>query len=180
MLAKRLITLLKYEQFVNAYKFLRIMMHQGFLMEISIEIVWLVILLALILYFLLKLKFLLNAKKWLITSGKITRMEWTTYKNTLWPEIEYTYTVYEKDFIGEYFFIDTVFNSPSSRYARLLAYKTALAYQQDQLIDIFYNPEDPRQSALDVLIPSKLKVIILFLGLFILFQSVIIVRSLLG
>lgn len=137
-----------------------------------INIGWLIFLLLLLWHFVQNWRLLNNARGWLMTKGRITQFLWTCEGHQLWPKIEYTYQVYERDFQGDYFFLDTSHNSPSSQYSRKVAYKAAMAFEKDEEIDVFYNPNDPRQAALDVHIPRKLHVIIGLLLLLVVLQMV--------
>lgn len=130
------------------------------------DITWLSFLLVLLWHFAREWCVLQQTKHWLIAKGRITQLIWTHERHHLWPKIEYTYQVYERDFVGEYFFLDTTHNNPYSAYARKVAYRAAIAFEKDEDIDVFYNPNNPLQAALDVTIPAKLTVIIcLLLGL---------------
>ena len=82
-------------------------------------------------------------------------------------KIQYKYQVLNQEYYSEYFFLDTSLNNPNSKYARTVAYRAALAYEEDSEIDVFYNPNDPRQAVLDITIPRKLNLIIILLISFI-------------
>jgi len=124
------------------------------------DMAWLIFLLVMLRHFWLERWVLQEAHYWLLTTGQVTRLEWTQEGHQLWPKIEYTYQVNDRDFLGEYFFLDTAHNNPNSKYARKVAYRAAVAYQKGEAISVYYNPENPQQSALDVHIPYKLNVII--------------------
>ncbi|MFC3908245.1 DUF3592 domain-containing protein [Legionella dresdenensis] len=144
-----------------------------------IDIAWLVFLLAMLRHFWQERWFLSEARYWLIVKGRITRLEWSQEGSRLWPKIEYSYQVNERDFLGEYLFLDTSHNTPNSRYARKLAYQVAMAFKKDEEITVFYNPDNPTQSALDVHIPTKLNLIIgLIMFLIIVHLGVIVYRLL--
>jgi hypothetical protein len=134
-----------------------------------IDLFWLTFLLLLLRHFWRDRRLLQQTKFWLITKGHITHFAWTHEGHQLWPKIEYSYQVFDKDFIGEYLFLDTSHNNPSSRYARKIAYRAAIAFEKDEDIDVFYNPNNPEQAALDITMPRKLSLIlILLVGLIIL------------
>lgn len=141
---------------------------------------WLLFLLLLFRHFWRDRNALLQSKSWLKVSGHITRCDWTKVGHNIWPKIEYTYQVHDKDLIGEYLFLDTSHNSPNSKYSRLIAYKAAVAFKQNSAIDVYYNPNDPEQSALDVTIPRKLNIILILIGLLIVFHIGFIVFLILG
>ncbi|MDP1603506.1 MAG: DUF3592 domain-containing protein [Legionella sp.] len=127
------------------------------------DIAWLLFLLLLLRHFWQDRRALEKARHWLITRGRITKFLWTREGTHLWPKIEYTYHIYDQDFTGEYFFLDTSHNNPNSNYSRQVAYRAAIAFEKDEEIDVYYNPNNPVQAALDVRIPVKLNVIIVLL-----------------
>jgi hypothetical protein len=140
-----------------------------------LDLGWLLFLLFLLRHFWQKRKILLQATGWLKAKGRITIFEWTEVGHTVWPKIEYSYQVHEHDLVGEYLFLDTIHNTPNSKYARLIAYKAAVAFKKDEEIDIYYNPDHPEQSALDVSMPKKLNFILLLIGSVTLFQMGLII-----
>lgn len=142
-----------------------------------VNIIGLVFLLLVFRHFWQQWQMLNQARYWLITQGRITQLLWTRDGNNIWPTIEYTYQVYDSDFIGEYFFLDTSHNNPYSKYARAVAYRAAIAFKNNEEIDVFYNPNNPLQSALDVSIPLKLKWILGFLLALIVTHVVMMVLS---
>lgn len=132
-----------------------------------LDLGWLIILLILFLHFWRDRRALAQAQFWLITKGRITDCEWTQVGHSAWPKIKYSYQVYDKDLEGEHLFLDTAHNNPNSKYARHIAYKAAVAFKEDQEIDVYYNPNNPEQSALDVTMPKKLNVILILIGILI-------------
>lgn len=141
---------------------------------------WLIFLLILLRHFWLDRQQLLQAQSWLKTRGHITSCEWIEQGHSIWPKIEYTYQVHEKDLTGEYLFLDTSHNSPNSKYSRNIAYKAAVAFKENSQIDVYYNPNHPEQSALDVTMPRKLTVILVLIGALIGLHLVIIALRLLN
>ncbi|MCL5272465.1 MAG: DUF3592 domain-containing protein [Gammaproteobacteria bacterium] len=141
---------------------------------------WLLFLLLLFRHFWRDRNALMQSNAWLKVSGHITRCDWTIVGHSIWPKIEYTYQVHDKDLIGEYLFLDTSHNSPHSKYSRLIAYKAAIAFKENSTIDVYYNPNDPEQSALDVTIPRKLNLILILIGLLIAFHIGFIIFLILG
>lgn len=139
-------------------------MHWHNLSQWVLDLGWLFFLLVLLRHFVQDRRGLLRTRSWLKTKGHITSYELTTVGNNLWPKIEYSYQVYDKDLIGEYLFLDTAHNSPTSKYSRQIAYKAAMAYKENAEIDVFYNPNNPEQSALDITMPRKLNVIIILIS----------------
>jgi hypothetical protein len=128
-----------------------------------LDIAWLCLLIALFWHFWRVRYVLQQAKSWLKANGHVTHCEWTQVGHSVWPKIKYSYTVNEQELLGEYLFLDTSHNNPNSQYARRVAYKVALAYKEQSEIDVFYNPNNPDQSALDVTVPQKLNVILLLI-----------------
>lgn len=144
-----------------------------------LDLGWLVFLLFMLRHFWQDRQVLAQANSWLKTKGRITFCEWSEVGHSIWPKIEYTYEVSEKELVGEYLFLDTAHNNPNSRYARRIAYKVALAFKQNAAIDVYYNPNKPEQSALDIGIPFKLNLILVFIcALIVLHLSVIFLRYL--
>ena len=148
---------------------------QGFM-----DMVWLVFLLFLLWHFWQERQALMRASHWLITRGRITQFVWTQEGVHLWPKIEYSYQLFEQEFKGEYFFLDTSRNNPNSKYSRRVAYRAAMAFENDEEINVYYNPDNPLQSALDVRIPAKLNVIIGLLLFLVTLHLVIVAHRLLG
>lgn len=132
-----------------------------------LDLGWLLFLLILFRHFWRDRQLLLQAQSWLKVKGQITACEWTKVGHSVWPKIEYTYQVNEQSLIGEYLFLDTAHNNPNSKYSRSVAYKAAVAFQENAEIEVYYNPNQPEQSALDVTIPSKLNIILILIGMLI-------------
>lgn len=128
------------------------------------DITWFILLILLFRHFWIDRKSLMKTHNWFLTKGRIIHFLWTKEGAHVWPKIEYTYQVFNQEFKGEYFFLDTSHNNPNSKYARLIAYRAAMAYEHHEDIDVFYNPLDPSQAVLDIRIPRKLNVIIGLLG----------------
>ena len=138
---------------------------------------WLFFLFILLRHFWRVRQLLVHASSWLKAKGRITRCEWTQVGHHIWPKIEYSYQVYEQDLTGEYLFLDTAHNNPSSNYSRRIAYNAAVAFTENKEIEVYYNPNQPEQSALDITIPYKLNFIIgLLSGLILLHLGVVIWR----
>ena len=140
-----------------------------------LDLAWLSILLVIFRHFWRNRQVLVDAQGWLKAKGHITSYQLVQEGHTFWPKIEYEYVVYEKNLIGSYLFLDTAHNNPNSKYARKIAYKAAIAYQEHAEIDIYYNPNRPEESALDVAMPTKLNGILLVVGILIVVQFVLIV-----
>lgn len=136
---------------------------------------WLFFLLMLLRHFWQDRRQLVLTKLWLKSKGHITKCEWTKVGHSIWPKIEYTYHVYDKELVGEYLFLDTAHNNPNSKYSRQIAYKAAVAFNEHAEIDVYYNPNHPEQSALDISIPTKLNIILSLIGIFIVLHLVLIV-----
>ncbi|HHF7374868.1 DUF3592 domain-containing protein [Legionella bozemanae] len=132
-----------------------------------LDLGWLLFLLIIFRHFWRDRQVLVQAQTWLQVKGRITACEWTKVGHSVWPKIEYTYQVYDKNLTGEYLFLDTAHNNPNSKYSRGVAYKAAIAFQENAEIDVYYNPNHPEQSALDVTIPTKLNIILILIGMLI-------------
>lgn len=145
-----------------------------------LDLGWLLFLLLLLHHFWRDRNTLLQSRSWLKVSGHITRCDWSQVGHSIWPKIEYTYQVHEKDLTGEYLFLDTSHNNPNSKYARQIAYKAAVAFKENSAIDVYYNPNNPQQSALDVTIPGKLNLILILICLLITFHLGFMVFEILG
>lgn len=145
-----------------------------------LDLGWLFFLLILFSHFWRDRKVLSQAQSWLKVKGHITACDWTTVGHSIWPKIEYSYQVYDKDMTGEYLFLDTAHNNPNSKYSRGIAYKAAVAFKERAEIDVYYNPNHPEQSALDVTIPIKLNIILVLIGMLIVLHLGFIVWRYLG
>lgn len=121
---------------------------------------WLFFLFFLLRHFWLERRFFKRAQSWLLIKGQITQLEWIQEAHRVWPKIEYTYQLFDKEWVGEHFFLDSTLNTPNSRDARQVAYRVAMAFKNDEEIDIYCNPDNPREAVLDITIPPKLNVII--------------------
>lgn len=143
-----------------------------------LDLSWLAILLIMFHHFWKSRQILLDAQGWLKAKGHVTRYKLIREGHTLWPKIEYEYFVYDKNLIGHYLFLDTAHNNPHSKYSRDVAYKAAIAYQEHLEIDVYYNPNRPEESALDVTMPSKLTAILVVIGMLIGVQLVLVVARL--
>ena len=139
---------------------------------------WLVFLLLVFRHFWRARQVTLQTRCWVRTRGQITRCEWRISGHSMWPEIEYIYQVGERDYTGEYLFLDVTHNDPNSKYARLLAYKVANAFKNNEDIDVYYNPDDPDQAVLDTTVPRKINVILCFIAALIVMHLIIMASKL--
>lgn len=108
-----------------------------------------------------------QTQRWHKTMGHITKCEWKICQHVLWPTIEYVYQVGDKDFTNDHICRDTLHQSPTSAHMRRLAYQIANAFQHNQNLDVYYDPNHPEQSVLDTTIPRKLQMIVFVLGILI-------------
>tara|TARA_Y100000588_G_C14199112_1_gene901634 strand:- start:803 stop:1243 length:441 start_codon:yes stop_codon:yes gene_type:complete len=142
-----------------------------------IDIIWLAFLTGLLVYFFsvrLKAK---RALKWHKTTAYITVCDWRYEGRIIWPKVQYSYYVDGREYKGENLFMDTSHNTPHSRYARNVAYKVAKAYKNNEALMIYYHPDKPDVSAIDVEVPTKINVILLFIsGLILLHLGVLVFR----
>jgi hypothetical protein len=141
-----------------------------------LDLGWMIILLMLFNHFWRQRQRLVDAQFWLIAKGRVTQCEWAIIGRSIWPKIEYTYRVCEKECVGQYLFLDTAHNNPNSPYARRIAFKVAVAFKENKEIDVYYNPNHPEQSALDITIPTKLNMILILICTAIAFHLVVIGR----
>jgi len=139
-----------------------------------LDLGWLVFLLIMLRHFWQDRQVSARAQGWLKTKGRITHCEWIEEGHSIWPKIEYTYQVYDKELIGEYLFLDTTHNNPNSKYSRRIAYRVAVAFKENSDIDVYYNPNHPEQSALDIDIPVKLNIILIIISALIILHLVVI------
>lgn len=128
------------------------------------NLLWLLFLLLLLRHFYRRLTTLRKATSWLITQGTITHLSWSNDYQSFWPTITYRYSLIDNQFTSDYLFLDTTFNTPYSPAARQVAYQAAMAYQNNQTIDVYYNPANPCQAALNIDVPLKLKIIIIVIA----------------
>ena len=146
----------------------------------GLDLGWLALLLLMFYRFWQSRQLLVDAQSWLKVKGHITSCQWVEEGHVIWPKIDYVYRVYDQDIVGHYLFLDTAHNNPNSKYSRRVAYNAALAFQEYREIDIYYNPNHPDQSALDVTIPIKLNVILILISFLIVVHLSIISVRLLG
>lgn len=139
-----------------------------------LDFTWLSVLGILFYHFWQKRQNLIDAQDWLKAKGHITRYQLVQVGHSVWPKLEYVYHVHDKDLVGHYLFLDTAHNSPSSKYSRRIAYNAAIAFNDHSEIDVYYNPNRPEESALDVTMPTKLTTILVLIGLLIAVHVVII------
>lgn len=137
-------------------------------MKWFINLAWLGILLIMLRFFWQERQRLLQTQSWLKTKGHVTHCEWVKMGRSYWPKIQYTFLVNDKEVIGEYLFLDTAHNSPNSKYSRRIAYNAVIAFKNNSEIEVYYNPNQPNQSALDITMPVKLSLIIVLVGIMVL------------
>jgi hypothetical protein len=140
----------------------------------ALDLAWLSVLVLMFRHFWSHRRSLVDAQDWLKAKGHITQYQLVQEGYSLWPKIEYVYSVHDQDVVGHYLFLDTAHNSPNSKYARYVAYNAALAYRDHLEIDVYYNPNRPDESALDVTMPIKLTVILIVIGTLLVAQVIMI------
>ncbi len=143
-----------------------------------LDIAWLLFLLLLLQHFWRERSALKKTQSWYLASGKITRLTWTQEGHYLWPRLEYTYHAFNQEFYGEQLFLETAHHHPGSKYARKVAYRAAMAYQKEEAIEVYYNPQNPQEAALDISIPSRLTFIIRLLLILIALHFLIVIYRL--
>lgn len=145
--------------------------------RLAMDLIWLAFLILLLAYFWKDRLALLKCRRWKMTQGLITRCEWTQDAHRIWPRIEYDFEVDGQTYQGEHLLADTTHHNPASRFSKRIAYKAAIAYQNRQTIDVYYNPANPEQSALDISMPGKLTALIALLCGLIAFHLLIMVLT---
>lgn len=141
-------------------------------LNMMLDVVWLLFLIFLWHHFWQKRRFLLDAQGWLKTKGRIIECEVVQEGRKVWPKIVYQYQIQDSLLQGHYLFLDTAHNNPNSQYARQVAYDAVIAFQKQSLVDVYYNPNKPEESALNVAMPKKLSVILILIGLLLFAQIV--------
>lgn len=139
----------------------------GIVGHAMLDLVWLLFLLVMLFYFWQERRHLKKSLRWPQTTGHITQFNWTKEGHQLWPKITYAYWVNEQEYIGDSLLLSSAHTSYSSAHARKVAYRAAMAFERNEAIDVYYNPEAPDQAVLDIRLPKKLDVIILLLLFFI-------------
>ncbi len=139
-----------------------------------LDLGWLLFLLFVFRYFWRARQVTLQTKNWVKTQGRITKFEWITQGHRIWPKIEYVYQVDDSDFTGESLFLDTTHNDFNSAHARMIAYQVAIAYKNNEAIDVYYNPDKPEQAVLDRIVPRKLHMILSVIAALIVLHGVIV------
>lgn len=138
-----------------------------------IDIIWLLFLFLLLVYFMFLRSKAKKASHWHTTEAYITACEWSTEGYNLWPKIQFKYYVDGMEYMSEHLFLDTSHNTPTSRYARRVAYKVAKAHINNEPIKVYYHPDEPEISAIDVKVPSKINFIIFLLSGLILLHLIV-------
>jgi len=124
-----------------------------------------------------KRQFQQKTRSWLTTAGQVSFFEWSSHGHLPWPKIQYTYEVDEVEYQGNTIYLSTARHNLNASYARQLAYRVALAYEQDEPIPVYYDPALPEQSALDISLPKKLNIFMVFIGfLLVLHLTVMVLR----
>lgn len=133
----------------------------------SLDSGWFLFLLIILIHFWRKKRNFVLAKSWVIVKGHVTSCKWAEVGHSLWPKIEYSFHVGDVEIIGDDLFVDSSANNPGSKHARDIAYQTAVAFKENREIDVYYNPDNTRQSALDVSVPFRLNFILTVIWLLI-------------
>lgn len=139
----------------------------GVVGHVILDNLWLLFLLLMLAHFWQERRYLKKSRNWLQTTGHIVHFHWTKEGHQLWPKIAYTYEVNTQAYVGEALLLESSHTSFSSAYARKVAYRAAMAYERNDPIEVYYNPENPQQAVLDIRLPRKLDFIIGLLVLFI-------------
>lgn len=132
------------------------------------DIFWALLLFILLYFFWERRKVSQRAKHWAQTQGQIEELNWDKEAKESWIQVRYSYQVLAQKLEGNCLFLDSLNNNPNSAYSRKIAYRIAMAFKNDASIEVFYNPDNPAESALDVHVPGKLNIILLLLALMLL------------
>lgn len=120
------------------------------------DFLWLLFLLVVLIHFWKKRQILVAARSWKITKGRIHQLEWAKESNSLWLQVTYTYQLFEQEFLGDCIFLDEDSNRKNNAYTRSIAYRIVMAFKNQEEIDVYYNSDNPMESALDINIPWSL------------------------
>lgn len=161
--------------FQNRFSMETSMALKAFYSQTVLDVGWLVFLLFVFKQFWASRQQTFHTQQWIKTKGRITVCEWVTVQHTAWPKVEYVYQVGDRDFTSDCVCLDTVHQSPTSAHMRRLAYQIAKAYQENEPIDVYYNPSHSEQSVLDTTIPPKLRFILWNLSILIVTQVIIMI-----
>jgi hypothetical protein len=141
---------------------------------------WLLFLLILLRHFWRERQMLIHAQSWVQVKGQITAYEWTKLGHSAWPKIEYSFLVQDQEMTGVCLFLDKAHNNPGSSYSRHIAYNVAVAFKEGTEVNVYYNPYDPEQSALDISVPRKLNIILIVMGVLIIIHLALMIWHLLA
>lgn len=149
-------------------------MHHFFTVSMVINWAWSAFLIGFFSYFWNLRIMLRKSRFWPRSKAQITHFEWEKSGHAIWPKIEYSFLVYEHLFHGNNVLLDTKHTTPNTQHARHVAYKIAMAYKNNTEIEVYYDPNNPERSALDITVPNTINAILIMLGLLIILQSTII------
>ncbi len=145
-----------------------------------IDFLWLIFLIVLLIHFWKKRQILVAASSWKKTKGLIHELDWTKENNSLWLQVTYTYQLFEQEYLGDCIFLDEASNRKNNAYTRSVAYRIVMAFKNQDYLDVYYNPENLMESALDVKIPRGLEVVLVMVGALSLLQLITITNHLIG
>lgn len=117
---------------------------------------WLIFLLYALFYFWRARQKLIAAFDWLKTNGTIVACHYKEEKGRIWHQIDYSYEVNDQQLVGQFIVLNPYTNNPHQPY-------TCEQAHQKQ-IEVYYNPNLPEQSTLDVRVPKKLNVMLLLIS----------------
>ena len=151
------------------------MLHKLLSWQSLIDLFWLLFLLVVLLHFWKKRQLLVAARSWQNTRGRIHQLEWTEENGSLWLEVTYTYQLFDQEYLGDCIFLDEASNRTNNAYTRNIAYQIVMAFKNQEEIDVYYDPDNPMESALDVHIPRSLHWIIGMLLVFLALHLLLII-----
>lgn len=132
-----------------------------------LDITWLILLTLILRNFLIDIRTLRTVSQWPQTQGKVESMELVETEGSYWPKLCYQYQVNDVEYSGKNIFLDSILNAPHKAYSKRVAHDIAKAYQQDEEVTVYYDPQHAELSVLNTRVPPKLYVIASILGLLI-------------
>lgn len=139
------------------------------------DMAWLLFLITMFSYYWVHRRNTLKIKHWHKALGRITKWRWTLHGHAVWLKIEYVYQVEQQSYFNTALFFEQAHVNPNSRYARKFAYKLAQAYQHNEQVPVYYNPEAPGEAVLDLAPSKKLTAILILVTVLITLHLVLVV-----
>lgn len=135
-----------------------------------LDIAWLIFLLLVLRYFGHQRRIHFSTKTWQQTKGRIIQCEWEIQGATKEPRIAFLFRVNAKDLFGDQLFFPPTQQYLSTAELRKGLYQVAAAYQSEQELTVYYDPNKPEHAALHVKCPVKLRLILVSITFFVIFH----------